>query len=334
MWEILQKAFEPQAARVIGAVAAGAVVLGLAALIYAKWRYAKVANWARTSGRILSSAPGFAIVQKFKTDQPRNVRVAKITYEFEVGGRTFHSNRILDTGEHQEDQVERLLKAYPAGAAVTVLHDPRDPSQSALEIDHPPEDLLKGCLAATLILVVFAAILIWFISFGVGSLVTLFPNAILPAMLATGALGVVLLLVFIGFNRHAAAVRRWPTINGQVVSSGTHVFEQHLNRPQRRGRRSRRVRTQYMPVVEYRYSVGGRPFSSRSIWEGTEVSGSQKYAQSIAERYPVGASVTVHYDPKDPAKSALEVGGNWHWALFAGAMAAFAAAAATSGYLF
>lgn len=334
MWETLQALFEPQAARVIGGIAAGVVALGLAALVYAKWRYAQVAGWARTSGRILSSAPGFALVQKFKTEQPRNVRVAKIVYEFETGGRTYRSNRILDTGAHQEDQVERLLKAYPAGAAVTVFHDPRDPTQSALEIDHPPKDLAKGCLAATLIVVVFAAIAIWFVSYGFSSLGVLFPNANLPVMLVTGAVGLLLLLVFIGFHRRASAVRRWPTINGRIVSSGIHQFQQRRDEAKRTMRGRRMMQTMYMPVVEYAYSVGGRDLTSRSIWDGTEVSGSQAYAQSIAARYPVGKTVTVHYDPADPDKTALEVGGYWHWALLVGAVLALGAAAATSGYLF
>lgn len=41
-------------------------------------------------------------------------------------------------------------------------------------------------------------------------------------MLVAGAVGILLLLVFIGFHRRATAVRRWPTINGRVVSSGVH----------------------------------------------------------------------------------------------------------------
>lgn len=331
MWETLQALFEPQAARVIGYIAAGTMALGLVATIYAKWIHAKATGWKKAPGRILSSAPGFALVQKFRTEQPRNVRVAKITYEFEVGGRTFRSNRILDTGIHQEDQVERLLKSYPVGAAVTVLHDPRDPSRSALEIVGPPEDLAKGCLAATLIILVGAAIAIWFVSFGVGTLAALFPGANLGVMLVTGVVGILFLLVFIGFHRQAVAARRWPTINGRIVSSAIHQFQKRRERTIR-GRSS--MQTMYMPIVEYAYSVGGRDFTSRSIWDGTEVSGSQSYAQSIVQRYPVGRTITVHYNPADPAKSALEVGGNWHWALFVAGVLALGVAAATSGYLF
>ena len=92
--------------------------------------------------------------------------------------------------------------------------------------------------------------------------------------------------------------------------------------------------TSYMPVVEYTYLVGGRQFSSRSVWADTEVSGSEDYAKGIAGRYPAGTGVTVHYDPQKPSRSALEIGGSGHWLLLLGAVVALAIAAATSGLAF
>ena len=332
MFETLQSVFEPFAARLIAGIAGGAILLGLAALAIAMFQYFRVRNWAAASARILSSAPGFELRQKFQTEQPRNVRVAKITYQFDAAGRSWRSNRILDSGDPADDQTERLLAAYPVGATVTIRHDPKDPSKSALEIDHPPKDLAMGCLAATLIVVVFAAICILFVTYGIEGLQRLLPDAILPLTLAGSVIGLLLLMLFVGFQRRANVVRRWPTINGRVVSSGVHEFQQRRDKPQRTIRGTRMMKTMHMPVVEYSYAVGGRDFTSRSIWDGTEVSGSRDYAQGIADRYPVGRTVTVHYDPAAPGKAALEVGGNWHWAVLAGAIIAFAAAAWSSGY--
>jgi len=333
MLEALQTVFEPFAARLIAGIAGGAILLGLAALAVAMFQYRKVRNWATADARILGSAPGFELRQKFKTDQPRNVRVARITYEFEAAGRTWRSNRILDSGDAPEEQTERLLAAYPAGATARIRYDPKDPSKSALEIDHPPRDLAAGCLAGALIVVVFAAAGILFVTFGIEGLQRLLPDAILPLTIAGPVIGLLLLMLFVGFHRRAAVVKRWPTINGRVVSSGIHQFQKQRIEPKQGTRRRRRTQTLYMPIVEYGYSVGGRDFSSRSIWDGTEVSGSRAYAQGIADRYPVGRMVTVHYDPSAPAKAALEVGGNWHWAMLAGAIVAFAVAAWSTGLI-
>lgn len=332
MIETLQSVFEPFEVRLIAGIAGGTILLGLAALAIAMFQYLRVRNWATARARILSSAPGFELRQKFQTEQPRNVRVARITYQFEAAGRTWRSNRILDSGDAPEDQTERLLAAYPAGAVATIRHDPNDPAKSALEINHPPKDLAAGCLAATLIVVVFAVIAILFVTLGIDGLQRLLPDAILALTTAGSVIGLLLLLLFFGFHRRAAAVRRWPTINGRIVSSGIHEFQRRREKPLRTMRGLKMMKTMYMPVVEYTYAVGGRDFSGRSIWDGTEVSGSQSYALSIADRYPVGRTVTVHYDPADPEKAALEVGGKWHWAMLAGAMIAFSVAAWSTGY--
>ena len=331
MLEVLQTVFEPFAARLIAGIAGGAILLGLAALAVAMFQYRKVRNWAPADARILGSEPGFELRQKFKTEQPRNVRVAKITYEFAAAGRTWRSNRILDSGDAPEDQTERLLAAYPAGSTAKIRYDPKDPAKSALEINHPPKDLAAGCLAGTLIVLVFAAAGILFVTFGIDGLQQPLPAAILPLTIAGPIIGLVPLMLFVGFHRRSAVVKRWPTINGRVVSSGIHQFQQRRTESQQRSYRRRRMQTLYMPVVEYSYSVGGRDFSSRSIWDGTEVSGSRDHAQRIADRYPVGRTVTVHYDPSAPGKAALEVGGNWHWAMLAGETVAFAVAAWSTG---
>jgi len=87
----------------------------------------------------------------------------------------------------------------------------------------------------------------------------------------------------------------------------------------------------FMPVVEYTYSVGGRDYSSRSIWPDTEVSGDRHYAERIAARYPVGKIVFVFYDPADPKRAGLEIGSRMHWFLLLAAAVCFGIAAATSG---
>lgn len=331
MFDWLPAFLDPPAARLIAEIAAGSILLGLVALAVAMFKYAKVMRWARTGGRIIASEPGFEIRQRFDTEAPRNERVAKIAYEFEVRGRKFRSGRILDSGHPPEDQTERLLRQYPKGAAVIVRYDPDDPSQSALETDHPPKDLPMGCLAATGIVLFFAAIGIWLVNSGFGQLAAWFPKALLPVMLPAVVLGVIFTIGFVVAIRRAAELHRWPQTPGRIVQSGTRQFQIRRDKARRTSRGLQRMQTAYMPVVEYTYAVRGQLLSNRSVWADAEVSGSQKYAQGIARKYPVGTDVSVRYDPADPKRSALEIGGIGHWLFLAGAVVAWGAAAATSG---
>ena len=179
-----------------------------------------------------------------------------------------------------------------------------------------------------------AAIGIWIANSGVEQFVGWFPNALLPAMLPAAFLGLMFAIGFFYARRHAEALRRWPQVRGQIVQSSVHKFEIKRDKPKRTLRGTKLMATSYMPVVEYTYLVGGRQFSSRSVWADTEVSGSEDYAKGIAARYPAGTGVTVHYDPEKPSRSALEIGGYGHWLLLLGAVVAFAIAAATSGLVF
>jgi hypothetical protein len=62
------------------------------------------------------------------------------------------------------------------------------------------------------------------------------------------------------------------------------------------------------PVVVYSYAVNGQSYQSQRIRAGDQfltvrVAGQ---AQATVARYPIGKSVTVYYDPANPAESALE----------------------------
>ncbi len=62
------------------------------------------------------------------------------------------------------------------------------------------------------------------------------------------------------------------------------------------------------PVVVYSYAVNGQSYQSQRIKAGDQfltvrVAGQ---AQATVARYPIGASVTVYYNPANPAESALE----------------------------
>lgn len=62
------------------------------------------------------------------------------------------------------------------------------------------------------------------------------------------------------------------------------------------------------PVVVYQYEVNGKTYQSQTIRVGDKflkVNLSSR-AQSTVDKYPIGAKVTVYYDPNNPAECALE----------------------------
>lgn len=105
-------------------------------------------------------------------------------------------------------------------------------------------------------------------------------------------------LVLWGLNilGDARASASWPIAEGKVVSS------QVEHSTDSEGGDS------YQPKVNYTYSVAGVPYSGRQIKFGENSYSSRRQAEEIANRYPVGDSVAVYYEPENPEKTALEPG--------------------------
>jgi hypothetical protein len=114
----------------------------------------------------------------------------------------------------------------------------------------------------------------------------------------------VLILGGIGYflykrNQQSGAARQiaqaWPSTSGTVLMSSV------------QSRRTGRSHSIY-PVVVYQYAVDGKTYQSQNIKAGDQymtvrIAGQ---AQATVARYPIGASVTVYYNPANPAESALE----------------------------
>lgn len=66
--------------------------------------------------------------------------------------------------------------------------------------------------------------------------------------------------------------------------------------------------TSVSPYVLYEYEVHGQAYQSVQIQAGDRFirSGGSRNAYETVDRYPVGAVVTVYYDPSNPAEAALE----------------------------
>lgn len=65
------------------------------------------------------------------------------------------------------------------------------------------------------------------------------------------------------------------------------------------GSRPRKV--VYQPVVEYRYHVDGKAYTTGNVYPGGTSSGDDRdSAESVISDYRQGETVTAHYDPANP----------------------------------
>jgi hypothetical protein len=94
---------------------------------------------------------------------------------------------------------------------------------------------------------------------------------------------------------------RWPSTAGKVI---TNDVQSHKNKPGDIGYNFGDTEVSNEPLVEYEYQVGNRTYRGRRITIGEKTSGYE--LEAILERYPVGTSVTVYYDPADPQTAVLE----------------------------
>ena len=95
--------------------------------IYTAWKNVQKAkasvNWPTTAGKVTASGIKKVMFRR----QPQ------ITYTYSVNGAPFTSQRISFAGGYKPKEVDPILCRYPAGADVTVAHDPQNPGEATLE---------------------------------------------------------------------------------------------------------------------------------------------------------------------------------------------------------
>ncbi|MBL8843059.1 MAG: DUF3592 domain-containing protein [Planctomycetes bacterium] len=94
----------------------------------------------------------------------------------------------------------------------------------------------------------------------------------------------------------ARASQAWPAVEGRITESRVEVGTKRVG-----GRR----RSDRDAVIRYDYVVDGRALQGDAVTVGGIEADD---ADAMVERYPVGRSVPVHYDPAEPTRAALEVG--------------------------
>jgi hypothetical protein len=96
-------------------------------------------------------------------------------------------------------------------------------------------------------------------------------------------------------NAARQAAQSWLSTGGKVLMSSV------------QSRRSGNS-TSTFPVVVYQYEVNGKTHQNQTIKAGDQFMNVRILGQADATvaRYPIGANVTVYYNPANPAESALE----------------------------
>jgi hypothetical protein len=262
------------------------------AAAYKLWEVRRARAWKRAHGRIVSSEIGNDV-----SEPPGGIRdlrrVAKISYEFKAGSRTYLGTRI-DLAERPSSITnEELERRFPVGKVVSVYYDPSDPETCVLDRDLP-SGAAKGCLVATLVVVPIVVIAMFLITAGPGWVLAVLPNAQPHVFLLASIGAIVTGLYSWGEHVRRGRARHWPGVEGIIVSSG---IEQRT--------RNGAART-FVPAVLYRYTVGKETYHTSQIRLGIELGGSESYAEQLIAPYSTGTTVRVHYDPNDPQDSALE----------------------------
>ena len=91
-----------------------------------------------------------------------------------------------------------------------------------------------------------------------------------------------------------AAAKNWASTPGKVITSRVEVSGGEY--------------TSVSPFIVYQYNVYDREYSNSQIRAGDAhmSSYSSRDSYNMVDKYPVGAEVTVYYDPENPQQSALE----------------------------
>ncbi|WP_395749885.1 DUF3592 domain-containing protein [Prosthecobacter sp.] len=276
----------------------------LVLMIYVTRRVKKAEAWIEGRARITQSKVEVEH-HRFVGDTTKVRNLPCVAYDFNVGGKVFHGDRI-SVGIAPADNVDQVLKRYAVGAEVPVFYDPENPTDCVLE-RKPPVSL--GCLwtGAAIVLLVYAVVVasFWNVASISESFDSAFPQMHHPLIVVVaGLLGLFCLAAGIWNRLHPRKAFPWSRTTGIIVSSTVEACKESVTSS------NSSMRTFYKPVIEFSYKVEGQEYHN-IVGAGSPVtvsiSGGQSFAEAEAAKYPEGTAVEVCYDPKNPTQSALNI---------------------------
>lgn len=287
-----------------GAVVGTLFILGVPVLLLTlvtrlTLKVRKATSWVEGRARILTSRVEVER-HRFEGDTTKVRNKAFVEYSFTVGTATIQGDTI-SLGAAPADQVNETLKKYPVGAEVPVFYDPANPENCVLERD-PPASL--GCIwtGTVVLLLVYTFVFLYFwYGYSINAaLSTAFPKIHHPLIVLTsGLLALLCIASFVWNRRHPRKAFSWAKTQGSIVSSESESYQESH---QRDG--TYKETRYYKAVIEFSYQVEGQEYHNiLETCDGT----SEKAADAGVTKYPVGKTVEVHYDIKNPVRSALEI---------------------------
>ncbi|MBN1937335.1 MAG: DUF3592 domain-containing protein [Anaerolineae bacterium] len=98
----------------------------------------------------------------------------------------------------------------------------------------------------------------------------------------------------------------WPGVGGVMTAARLEERREEVSRSDG----PTRTVVSFEPLVEYHYTVDGKDYIGRRI-SPADKQYARPLAQKVLDRYPVGAQVQVHYDPRNPDEAFLEINMGW-----------------------
>ena len=92
---------------------------------------------------------------------------------------------------------------------------------------------------------------------------------------------------------------KWPIT--QAIATKSHVEKRNVYKGG----------TAYVPVIEYKYTVGSKNFTSSRLTYSGLFGTSKKHADEQVSYFPKGRKFNTYYNPKKPQQSVLVTGVHW-----------------------
>lgn len=296
-------------------------------IVYRMSEVRRASRWPSAPGRIIGCRTR-KVDTKLSGGAPSVGNVPDITYIYTVGG-VEHRGKRISIGEIKPDspEVEAALERYQIGRTGPVFYNPAKPDEAVLERDPPASPGVMYAIAGGLMLV---GLVVVFGFTRAGDVIAWLqphfpPGAVVHAFLFFVACGLVASVSVISNLAETRAASRWPTAPGTVLSSRA---ESRRTLTQTGGSQTTTV---WSPLVEYSYHVGERSYHGSRVAFGPEVAGARDLAEQTVQRYPAGATVSVHYDPSNPSHATLETAMAFRWVALLVPIGFFAVALFFSG---
>lgn len=125
------------------------------------------------------------------------------------------------------------------------------------------------------------------------------PQHLFWARIAAGVVALLIVNQVVGlqrFRRKAAKGLNWPSTMGKIIASDVEPYSTDDETGDTRSSVS----------IRYSYAVNAKTYRGDRVGWGKKTVLLTPAAQSLSERYPVGAAVPVFYDPAKPSSALLE----------------------------